>query len=91
MSYPWYPASTLYGLTTSLAHDGGGIGAVMGEPQARELAEQADFGQFRKLPIEDPLYVLYELIPSCVLTGNSIRRLHASDATQNCQLERNLV
>ena len=31
------------------------------------------------------------LIPICVLTGNIIRRLYASDATQICQLERKLV
>ncbi len=58
-----YPVSTLYCMTTSLAHHGAGIGAVMGEPKARELAGKAGFAQFRKLPIEDPFSVLYELRP----------------------------
>src|SRR5439155_6398532 len=58
-----YSISTLYCMTTSLAHGGAGIGALMGEPKARELAENAGFRQFRKLPIEDPFSVLYELRP----------------------------
>ncbi len=58
-----YSVSTLYCLTTSLAHNGAGIGACMGEPKARELATEAGFTQFRKLPIEDPFSVLYELRP----------------------------
>jgi len=33
----------------------------MGEVKARDLASQAGFSQFRKLPIEDPFSVLYEL------------------------------
>ncbi len=58
-----YAVSTLYCMTTSLAHDGAGIGAAMGEPKARELASQAGFRQFRKLPIDDPFSRLYELKP----------------------------
>ncbi len=56
-----YSVSTLYCMTTSLAHKGAGIGAVMGEPKARELATQAGFNHFRKLPLEDPFSFLYEL------------------------------
>ena len=56
-----YPISTLYCLTTSLAHDGAGIGACMGEPKARELAAEAGFTNFRKLPFDDPFSLLYEL------------------------------
>ena len=56
-----YAVSTLYCMTTSLAHDGAGIGAAMGEPKARELASQAGFQQFRRLPIDDPFSMLYEL------------------------------
>ena len=56
-----YSVSTLYCMTTSLAHGGEGIGAVMGEPKARELANKAGFTHFRKLPIEDPFSLLYEL------------------------------
>jgi 2-polyprenyl-3-methyl-5-hydroxy-6-metoxy-1,4-benzoquinol methylase len=56
-----YSISTLYCMTTSLAHGGAGIGAAMGEVKARELAEQAGFRHFRRLPIEDDFAVLYEL------------------------------
>ena len=56
-----YNVSTLYCMTTSLAHGGAGIGACMGEDKARELAYAAGFAHFRKLPIEDPFSVLYEL------------------------------
>ncbi len=56
-----YSVSTLYCMTTSLAHNGAGIGAVMGEPKARELAREAGFTHFRKLPIEDPFSFLYEM------------------------------
>ncbi len=56
-----YNVSTLYCMTTSLAHGGAGIGACMGHAKAEELAEAAGFGHFRKLPIDDPFSVLYEL------------------------------
>jgi len=56
-----YNVSTLYCMTTSLAHGGAGIGACMGEEKARELAYAAGFTHFRKLPIEEPFSVLYEL------------------------------
>lgn len=56
-----YSVSTLYCMTVSLAHDGAGIGAAMGEPKARELATQAGFSHFRRLPIDDPFSMLYEL------------------------------
>ena len=56
-----YNVSTLYCMTTSLAHDGAGIGACMGQEKARELAFAAGYSQFRRLPIEDPFSVLYEL------------------------------
>jgi 2-polyprenyl-3-methyl-5-hydroxy-6-metoxy-1,4-benzoquinol methylase len=56
-----YNVSTLYCMTTSLAHGGAGIGACMGEDKARELAYAAGFSRFRKLPVEDPFSVLYEL------------------------------
>jgi 2-polyprenyl-3-methyl-5-hydroxy-6-metoxy-1,4-benzoquinol methylase len=56
-----YNVSTLYCMTTSLAHGGDGIGACMGEEKARELAYAAGFTRFRKLPVENPFSVLYEL------------------------------
>jgi len=57
-----YSVSTLYCMTTSLAHGGAGIGAAMGEPKARELAAASGFTHFRKLPVEDDFAVLYELM-----------------------------
>jgi SAM-dependent methyltransferase len=56
-----YNVSTLYCMTTSLAHDGAGIGACMGQHKAEELAAEAGYSHFRKLSIEDPFSVLYEL------------------------------
>jgi hypothetical protein len=56
-----YNVSTLYCMTTSLAHGGAGIGACMGQEKVRELAYAAGFTHFRKLPIEEPFSVLYEL------------------------------
>ena len=56
-----YSASTLYCMTVSLAHGGAGIGALMGEPKARELSQAAGFTQFKRLPVKDAFSVLYEL------------------------------
>jgi 2-polyprenyl-3-methyl-5-hydroxy-6-metoxy-1,4-benzoquinol methylase len=56
-----YNVSTLYCMTTSLAHAGAGIGACMGEHKARELAYAAGFKHFCKLPFKEQLFVLYEL------------------------------
>lgn len=56
-----YSASTLYCMTVSLAHGGAGIGALMGEPKARELAASAGFSSFQRLPVKDAFSVLYEI------------------------------
>jgi hypothetical protein len=56
-----YAASTLYCMTVSLAHDGAGLGALMGEAKARELANEAGFTHFQRLPIKDAFSALYEL------------------------------
>jgi hypothetical protein len=56
-----YSVSTLYCMTVSLAHGGAGIGALMGEPKARELAAEAGFSKFTRLPVKDAFSVLYEL------------------------------
>jgi SAM-dependent methyltransferase len=56
-----YSASTLYCMTVSLAHGGAGIGALMGEPKAREMASEAGFTHFQRLPVKDAFSVLYEL------------------------------
>lgn len=58
-----YSASTLYCMTTSLAEDGAGIGTSMGPHKAEELAREAGFSSFRRLPIEDPFTAVYEARP----------------------------
>jgi SAM-dependent methyltransferase len=58
-----YAASTLYCMTVSLAHNGAGIGALMGEEKARELAGAAGFSRFQRLPVKDAFSALYELRP----------------------------
>jgi 2-polyprenyl-3-methyl-5-hydroxy-6-metoxy-1,4-benzoquinol methylase len=58
-----YSVSTLYCMTTSLAHGGAGIGTAMGETKARELASAAGFTRFTRLPLKDDFAILYELRP----------------------------
>jgi 2-polyprenyl-3-methyl-5-hydroxy-6-metoxy-1,4-benzoquinol methylase len=58
-----YSVSTLYCMTTSLAHGGAGIGVAMGESKARQLAAAAGFSRFTRLPIQDDFAVLFELRP----------------------------
>ncbi|MCH8077045.1 MAG: class I SAM-dependent methyltransferase [SAR324 cluster bacterium] len=41
-------------MTVSLAHGGAGLGTLIGEKGARELADRAGFSHFEKLPIKDP-------------------------------------
>jgi SAM-dependent methyltransferase len=54
-------ADKLCRMTTSLAGASPSAGACIGEERARELAYAAGFRHFRKLPIENPCSVLYEL------------------------------
>jgi 2-polyprenyl-3-methyl-5-hydroxy-6-metoxy-1,4-benzoquinol methylase len=56
-----YSFSTLYCMTTSLAEGGTGIGTCMGQHKAEELAREAGFGSFRRLPLEDPFTAVYEV------------------------------
>ncbi len=58
-----YSMSTLYCMSVSLGGGGAGIGACMGEDKARELAKEAGFSSFQRLPIKDLFSVLYELKP----------------------------
>jgi SAM-dependent methyltransferase len=58
-----YSMSTLYCMSVSLGGGGAGIGACMGEDKARDLAKQAGFGNFQRLPVKDLFSVLYELKP----------------------------
>jgi 2-polyprenyl-3-methyl-5-hydroxy-6-metoxy-1,4-benzoquinol methylase len=46
--------SPFHCLTISLAAGGAGLGTLIGEAGARELAEQAGFGSFEKLRIDSP-------------------------------------
>lgn len=54
-----YSASTMYCMTTSLARGGAGIGTCIGH-QAEDLAREAGFTHFRRLPLNDPFTVVYE-------------------------------
>jgi SAM-dependent methyltransferase len=54
-----YSASTMYCMTTSLARGGAGIGTCLGH-RAEELAREAGFTHFGKLPLNDPFTVVYE-------------------------------
>jgi SAM-dependent methyltransferase len=55
-----YSASTLYCMTTSLEAGGAGIGTCMGQHGAAELAREAGFAHFRRLPVENPFTQGYE-------------------------------
>jgi 2-polyprenyl-3-methyl-5-hydroxy-6-metoxy-1,4-benzoquinol methylase len=46
--------SPFHCLTVSLAAGGAGLGTIIGEAGARELADRAGFGSFEKLAIESP-------------------------------------
>jgi SAM-dependent methyltransferase len=60
----FHGASVLFCLTVSLATGGEGLGTLgLHEPKLRELAEEAGFGQVRRVPIENPFNNLYELHP----------------------------
>ncbi len=50
-------------LTVSLAEEGAGLGTLIGESGARQLAEQAGFGTFEVLPIDSPAQMFYGLRP----------------------------
>jgi 2-polyprenyl-3-methyl-5-hydroxy-6-metoxy-1,4-benzoquinol methylase len=62
---PWgrslYGASTMHCMTVSLAHGGEGLGAVVGEGRARELALEAGFSSFARLPLENPVHQIFVL------------------------------
>lgn len=53
--------SPLHCMTVSLAHDGEGLGTVIGETGARALAEEAGFSSFERLPIENPFNQFFAL------------------------------
>ena len=57
----FHAISPLHCMTVSLAYDGAGLGTVIGEKGARELAEQAGFKHFEPIPIEDPFNQFFAL------------------------------
>ena len=53
--------SVLYCMTTSLAHEGEGLGTIgLPESKLRELCEAAGFGEVRQVPLDNPFNNLYE-------------------------------
>ncbi len=56
--------SILYCMTTSLANGGEGLGAL-GQPESRvrEFCAQAGFSTVRRVPLENPFNILYEIRP----------------------------
>jgi SAM-dependent methyltransferase len=58
----FYGCSVLYCMTTSLAHGGAGLGTCgLHEPKLRELGGEAGFTRIRRVPLENPFNILYEL------------------------------
>ena len=55
--------SPLFCLTVSLAEGGAGLGTIIGEAGARELAQQAGFSVFQRVPIDNPLQQFFLLQP----------------------------
>lgn len=56
-----YAASTMHCMTVSLAQGGEGLGSVVGEDLARDLAREATFSSFVKLPVENHYHQLFLL------------------------------
>ncbi|MCP5110614.1 MAG: class I SAM-dependent methyltransferase [bacterium] len=50
----FHAISPLHCMTVSLAYDGAGLGTVIGEKGSRELAQQAGYSHFERLPIDYP-------------------------------------
>jgi 2-polyprenyl-3-methyl-5-hydroxy-6-metoxy-1,4-benzoquinol methylase len=60
----FHGASVFYCMTTSLAHDGEGLGTLgLHEPKVRELSAEAGFSEVRHVPLENPFNILYEIKP----------------------------
>jgi len=58
----FYSCSVLYCMTTSLAHHGEGLGtAGIPESKMRELCTEAGFSNVRRVPMENPFNILYEV------------------------------
>jgi 2-polyprenyl-3-methyl-5-hydroxy-6-metoxy-1,4-benzoquinol methylase len=60
----FYGISILYCMTTSLAHHGEGLGTLgLPETKLRALCTEAGFSSMRRVPIEVPFSILYEIKP----------------------------
>ncbi|MDQ2841927.1 MAG: class I SAM-dependent methyltransferase [Acidobacteriota bacterium] len=57
----FHAISPLHCMTVSLAHNGAGLGTVIGERGARELAGKVGFSHFEKLPIQNPFNQFFAL------------------------------
>jgi SAM-dependent methyltransferase len=58
----FYSVSVLYCLTSSLAYHGEGLGTVgLPESKIRELCAEAGFSNVRRVPMENPFNILYEI------------------------------
>ncbi len=59
-----YGISVLYCMTTSLAHQGAGLGTLgLPEPAVRALCRDAGFSSVRQAALNNPIHVLYEIKP----------------------------
>ena len=59
-----YGISVLYCMTTSLAHDGAGLGTCGCPPEkVHQLCTKAGFSEVRQLPLANPFNILYEITP----------------------------
>lgn len=56
-----YAASTMHCMTVSLAHGGEGLGSVVGEGRARELAAEAGFSSLGLLGVKNPFHQVFVL------------------------------
>lgn len=60
----FYSFSVLYCMTTSLAHDGAGLGTCgFNEKAVREMCAQAGFAVVRRVALDNPFNILYEVAP----------------------------
>lgn len=58
----FYSFSVLYCMTTSLAHGGAALGTCgFNEAKVRELCAEAGFSEVRRVPLENPFNILYEI------------------------------
>ncbi len=54
-----FGASTMHCMSVSLAQGGEGLGVVIGEKLARELALEAGFTGFERMPIKNPVHQIF--------------------------------